>query len=111
MNVSAILNTPDYTSKGNKYNKCRGGKIVGATLASAYSVVNLARNKDLISSFGISKPLLAISLGIGVAINALFGTGIGAIVDAIINSTRKSKADKEAIAQKESKSEVPNEAK
>ena len=111
MNVSSILNTPDYTSKGNKYNKYRGGKIVGAALASTYSAVSIARNKDWINSFGISKPLLAISLGIGVAIYTLFGTGIGAIVDAVINSTRKSKADKEALAQKEDKPEAVNEAK
>jgi len=94
-----------YTNSGNEYNKCNTGKILGAGALGVLSGVNWARNgkkaSEDLAKFGIKNPgskMTAFAV-VGVAISALIGLGLGAIVDACINSSRRNKADSEAWRQ------------
>lgn len=98
MNVSSIVNKPAYTDKGNQYNKFRGGKIVGAAaLPAAYLIRDIAKGTcQGLAEIKGGKGKVAVGYAAGFAILAAIGTGIGAIVDACVNGSRRNKADEAA---------------
>lgn len=103
MNVSSIVNKPAYTDNGNKYNRFSGGKKVGAIVATGAGIVGNVIGKDMHKEmletlknvrFGRASYIAGAILGLGLV--AAVGTGIGAIVDAVVNKVRRSKADQAA---------------
>lgn len=100
MNVSSLVNKQAYTDNGAQYNKFSGGKKVGAVLLpgivfakdiarGAYKTENLNAAAKTLGGKGKYFAYAAI----GYALFAAVGTGLGAIIDAVTNKIRKSKAD------------------
>lgn len=101
MNVSSVVSKPSYTDKGNQYNKFSGGKKVGAVLASAAGLAVSKKiglfSTDIFEAFRestIARKASYIGIVAGIVSTcAVFGVGLGTIVDAIVNKVRSSKAD------------------
>ena len=104
LNVSSIINKPAYTDNGNKYNRFSGGKKVAAAalptvmLASSLVKGNLQAGFKEAGELGVRKAHVVGIIALSLATYAGLGTGVGAIVDACVNKSRRSKADKAAQA-------------
>lgn len=102
-----------YTDKGNQYNKTNMGKKIGtvglAAGTTALSVIGGGFKKETIElaskTLGSKGKYLGMFV-LGLAMWTAIGTGVGAIVDAVINKTRKNKADN---AQGELQAQMPQE--
>lgn len=99
MQVNSVKSCPTFsaqTKKGNEYEKCNEGKkiipIVGLTEIAL--LANL--NKKAKESYGFfinkEKPLVSVVATIAI-LGALY-VGLGAILDSVINKTRRKDADK-----------------
>lgn len=111
MSVNAVsqFNTKTrFTRKGNPYQKTNTAKIVGAALSAGYTGINIARNSKVLNKAiysmvsqikngayieSAAKTLKASAIISAVTSSAIFGLGLGAIVDGITNKIRAHKAD------------------
>ena len=107
MNVSSLVNKPSYTDNGNRYSKFSGGKKIGAVALPAimftkdvFAGAFKKENVEFVSNSLGGKGKYFGLYALGTAMFVALGTGFGAIVDAAVNKTRRSKAD-QAAAQNE----------
>lgn len=98
--MKVSFNTNAYTDKGNQYNRTSIGKKIGAAgLAAGTAILSVSRGSLKKESIQMASELLGskgkyfAAMGLGIALWGAIGTGLGAIVDAVINKTRKNKAD------------------
>lgn len=100
------------TASGNDYEKCNTGKIAGLTFGVLKTTLAMRTTRfqstvdELVkNSTAISKEIKPeyikrmknVSVGLGALIAIGVWTGIGALIDGAINSSRRNNADKTAI--------------
>lgn len=99
--VSALRSSIAFTGKaktkeGNDYKKTKVGKIVGASVGAGLmgTLITLGGIAGGFKDMSKRAGILVASIAIALAIFGGIGLGLGAIVDAIINSSRRKKADR-----------------
>ncbi|MEI8377792.1 MAG: hypothetical protein WCF95_04550 [bacterium] len=99
MNVNTVsFAGKSHTKSGNEYNKTNTWKIVGA-IGGGLSSVALLNNQnaklilsDLPKNMQFIKPLT-------IALEVVFGLGVGALIDHFVNQSRRNRADEAAVKQ------------
>ncbi len=96
------------TRNGNDYKKSQIGKLSGLVAGAGFAGYGLYKGikqgvfKEGFKEFGKQGKLAKnFVLAFTIGVFALTGLGLGAIVDAIINSVRRNKADEKAEEAKE----------
>ncbi|MDR1168226.1 MAG: hypothetical protein LBK53_04965 [Heliobacteriaceae bacterium] len=85
-----------YTNKGNQYKKTNLGKWIGMGVGAAVVGIRAYKTREFLGM--ICKQGAAAKLVVAGVLAAIVaaGLGLGAIVDACVNSSRRGKADKTA---------------